>query len=130
MPRLKQVFSIGDGLDLKGGRLRVYVPVEATRLFLGVMGSTNQAGYSGFYSVEVMSQPNALLTARRENSHQIELCWEPVRGGTIQIESTEDPVLGPWTPVGPLMVGDGETRCLTLDKVPEVRLFYRLSIRY
>ncbi|MCC7374743.1 MAG: hypothetical protein IT581_08805 [Verrucomicrobiales bacterium] len=129
LPRLKQVFTIGDGLDPQGNPLKAYVPVEATRLFLGVMSSTNQAAYTGSFLVEVLSQPNALLATRRDNRHQIELCWEPVHGGTVQIESAEDPVLGPWKPEGPTLLGDGETRCLTLDKPPGVRLFYRLSIR-
>lgn len=128
MPRLKQVFVIGTGSDDSGVSRRIYVPVTATRLFMGVFAASNQAAMAGGFTVTVRSQPNALLFARSVTRERVDLCWDAVPDVDVQLESATDPVHGPWTPVGAKLPGDGPDRCASVPRGAGVQVFYRLAM--
>jgi hypothetical protein len=63
-PALKQVFYIGDGLTSGSVQQTVMVPTGATRLFLGVMDSSQWLNNGGQFSVDsvVVPEPSAFLS--------------------------------------------------------------------
>jgi uncharacterized protein (TIGR03382 family) len=62
-PLLKQAFFIGDGRDGMGNAQRFFVPVGATRLYLGVMDGFGWFNNTGAITVEVIPTPGALALA-------------------------------------------------------------------
>ena len=60
-PLLKQTFFIGDGQSERGIQQQVITPAGATRLFLGIMDSTEWRNNVGSFTVRVTPEPSSIV---------------------------------------------------------------------
>lgn len=83
-PQLKQVFFIGDAKTSTGVQQKVFVPTNATRLFLGIMDGIEWTGNSGAFYATVRVMNNLPADDCGDIKNKIRICH---KGKTICVSS-------------------------------------------
>jgi hypothetical protein len=76
--------------------------------------------------VEVDAQPSPVLSIRLS---PLEICWVSVADRFYRVESSADPVAGPWTALGTAILGDGSRLCVGDEGIAgSLPRFYRVVL--